>query len=288
VARLGFLGLGAMGAPMATRLIEAHHDVTLWNRTRSKAAGFNGRARVADSPADATRGREAVITMISTPDALSEVFFGEDGVVAGIESGTTLIDMSTVGPDYVVDVSKKLPDGVELVDAPVLGSVSNAMDGTLKVFFGGSEEAFARWRDVLAAMGTPTYLGPTGAGAAMKLVANSTLGGLMSLIGEALALADGFGLDQPRVVSALLDSPIGPALSRKRDKIESDHYAPSFRLSLMLKDMRLVLDAAERRGVELKLGRGAEQWIEQAEQDGLGDYDYSAVVAHVRGRRATG
>jgi len=102
--------------------------------------------------------------------------------------------MSTVGPDHMLEVAGRLPEGVELVDAPVLGGVANAVDGTLQIFVGGSEASFARCRDLLAPMGTPIHLGPTGAGAAMKLVANSTLAGLMSLVGEALALADGFGL----------------------------------------------------------------------------------------------
>jgi 3-hydroxyisobutyrate dehydrogenase-like beta-hydroxyacid dehydrogenase len=122
----------------------------------------------------------------------------------------------------------------------------------------------------------------------MKLVANAALAGLMSLVGEALALADGFGLDQQRVIAALLDSPIGPALSRKLDKIQGDHYVPSFRLSLMRKDLGLVLQAAERRGVDLTLVKDAAGWIEQAEQQGLGGLDYSAVVAQIRGRTARG
>jgi 3-hydroxyisobutyrate dehydrogenase/2-hydroxy-3-oxopropionate reductase len=288
MARLAFLGLGAMGAPMATRLIEAEHDLVVWNRTRSKAEALEGAGRIADSPADAAREVDAAITMLATPEALSEVLFGDDGVVAGIEPGSTLIDMSTVGPDHVMEIIRRLPDGVEVIDAPVLGSVSNAVDGTLQIFVGGSEESFLRWTDVLAAMGTPIHLGPTGAGAAMKLVANSTLAGLMGIVGEALALADGFDLDLGRVIAALLESPIGPALSRKVDKIERDHFAPSFRLSLMLKDMRLMLDAADRRGVELKIAQGAEAWIERAESRGLGGYDYSAVIAQIRGREVTG
>lgn len=288
MAKLGFLGLGAMGAPMVARLIEAGHQVTVWNRTRSRAEAFQDSATIADSPAGAARGVEAVITMLATPDALSEVLFGDRGVTAGIEPGTTLIDMSTVGPDYVLEVAGRLPKGVGLIDAPVLGSVSNAVDGTLQVFVGASEESFTRYRGLLAPMGTPIHLGPIGAGAAMKLVANSTLAGLMSLAGEALALADGLGLDQERVIPALLNSPIGPALSRKLDKIEGDHYTPSFRLSLMRKDLRLVLDAAQRRGVELKVVQDAARWIEQAERHGLGGYDYSAVVAQIRGRKATG
>jgi 3-hydroxyisobutyrate dehydrogenase-like beta-hydroxyacid dehydrogenase len=288
MATLGFLGLGAMGAPMATRLIEAGHQVTVWNRTGSRAAAFQGRAAIADSPAEAARGMQAVITMLATPAALSEVLFGDHGVTVGIEPGITLIDMSTVGPDHVLEVAGRLPEGVEFVDAPVLGGVANAVDGTLQIFVGGSKASFARCRDLLAPLGTPVHLGPTGAGAAMKLVANATLAGLMSLVGEALALADGFGLDPERVIPALLDSPIGPALSRKLDKIEGDHYTPSFKLSLMRKDLGLVLDTAERREVELKLVQGAARWIEQAEQHGLGGYDYSAVVAQIRGRTATG
>lgn len=288
MAKLGFLGLGAMGAPMAARLIGAGHQVTVWNRTRSRAEAFEGRAPIANSPADAARGVDAAITMLATPDALSEVVLGDHGVSSGIEPGTTLIEMSTVGADHLLGLAGRLPEGVGLIDAPVLGSVSNAVDGTLQIFVGGSEESFVRWGDSLAAMGTPIHVGPTGSGAAMKLVANSTLAGLMSLVGEALALADGLGLDQERVIPVLLDSPIGPALSRKLDKIQGDHYAPSFRLSLMLKDMRLVMDAARDRGVELELAEGTLRWIDQAEHQGLGGYDYSAVVAHIRGRTATG
>ncbi len=288
MAKLGFLGLGAMGAPMVARLIEAGHQVTVWNRTRSRAEAFQGRAAIAAAPADAARGVDAVITMLATPAALAAVVFGDHGVTVGIEPGTMLIDMSTVGPDHVLEVAEHLPEGVGFIDAPVLGSVANAVDGTLQIFVGGSEDAFARCRDLLAPMGTPTHLGPIGTGAAMKLVANAALAGLMGLVGEALALADGFGLDQELVVAALLNSPIGPALARKLDKIKSDHYTPSFKLSLMRKDLGLVLDAAERRGVKLKLAQGAAQWIEQAEQQGFGGYDYSAVVARIRGRTATG
>jgi 3-hydroxyisobutyrate dehydrogenase-like beta-hydroxyacid dehydrogenase len=205
-----------------------------------------------------------------------------------MQPGTTLIDMSTVGPDHVLQVAASLPDGVGFVDAPVLGSVANAVDGSLQIFVGASQASFDRCRELLAPMGTPIHLGPTGAGAAMKLVANSTLAGLMSLIGEALALADGFDLDQQRVIPALLDSPIGPALSRKLDKIQSADYVPSFKLSLMRKDLGLVLDAAQRRGVKLTLVQDAARWIEQAEEQGLGGYDYSAVVAQIRGRAVTG
>ena len=287
MAALAFLGLGAMGAPMAARLIGAGHAVTVWNRTRARAEAVEGAARIADSPADAARDVEAVVTMLATPEAVSEVLFGPEGVTAGITEDTAVIEMSTIGPDNVAALRRRVPEGVDVLDVPVLGGVSDAVRGTLKLYFGATQESFGRWRDVLAPLGTPVHIGPPGAGAAMKLVANSTLAGLMSLVGEALALADGFGLEQDRALSALLESPIGPALQRKLDKIESDHYAPSFTISLMRKDVGLVTEAARRRDVELRVVAGATRWIEDAERQGLAGCDYSAIVAHIRRRDAS-
>lgn len=285
--RLAFLGLGAMGAPMAERMIGAGHEVTVWNRTRSRAQALTGAARIAGSPADAAAGVEAAITMLATPQAVEEVLFGADGLAGALGPSSVAIDMSTIGPDHLTAFAARMPEGVELIDVPVLGSVANALDGTLKLYFGGSQEAFARWSEVLEPMGRPVHLGPAGAGQAMKLVANSTLAGLMSLAGEALALADSFALDERLVIEALLDSPIGPALRRKLDKIESGRYTPSFKLELMHKDMGLVMDAASSREVDLRVIGDAARWVAQADASGLGGLDYSAVVAQVRGRLTT-
>jgi 3-hydroxyisobutyrate dehydrogenase-like beta-hydroxyacid dehydrogenase len=287
MARIAWLGLGAMGTPMASRLIEAGHEVTVWNRSPDKTEPFAESAAIAPSPAEAVRGADAAITMVSTPDAVSEVVLGDDGVLAGM-SGGTLIDMSTVGPDYIAELRRRLPDAIDLIDAPVLGSVANAEDGSLKVFFGATDEGFEHWGNVLSPLGKPMHMGPTGAGQAMKLVANSALAGLITLTGETLALADSFGLDEERSIAGLLESPLGPAMERKLDKIESNSYTPSFKLALMLKDMLLVHDAVEQRDLELKLVSGAKQWIAAADEAGFGNLDYSSVVAKVRGREAQG
>ena len=160
MAALAFLGLGAMGAPMAARLIGAGHAVTVWNRTRARAEEVEGSARIADSPADAARDVEAVVTMLATPEAVSEVLFGPDGVTAGITADTTVIEMSTIGPDNVAALRRRVPEGVDVLDVPVLGGVSDAAGGTLKLYFGATPESFARWRDVLAPLGTPVHVGP--------------------------------------------------------------------------------------------------------------------------------
>lgn len=288
MATLAWLGLGAIGAPMATRLIEAGNDLRVWNRSPDKAEPFEGRATIATSPSEAAQGAGAVITMLTNPEAVTEVVLGPDGALSGMPDGGTLIDMSTVGPDFTAELRSKLPDNVTLMDAPVLGSVANAEDGSLKVFIGGTTEIFERWKDTLAPLGKPMHMGPTGAGQAMKLVANSALAGLIALTGETLALADSLGLDDERALAGLLESPLGPAVKRKLDKITTDTYTPSFRLALMLKDMGLVLDASGQREVELKVIPAAAQWVAAANESGLGELDYSAVVAKVRGRDAKG
>jgi 3-hydroxyisobutyrate dehydrogenase-like beta-hydroxyacid dehydrogenase len=289
MSTIAFCGLGRMGAPMAARLLDAGHDVAAWNRTPGRAAALVERgARQADSPADAATGAEVVVTMLADPAAVDDVLFGDHGVVAGIRPGATVVEMSTVGPAAVRDIGSRLPDGVQLLDAPVLGSVPQATDGTLKVFVGGDPAVFDSCRPLLETLGTPVHLGPLGAGAAMKLVANSTLGTLMCGLAEALALADALGLEQAAVLDILAGSPIGATVRSKRQLIESGEYPANFKLALAAKDLGLVTAAADEAGLGLKLAPAARAWLEAADGAGLGDLDYSAVVAHARGREATG
>lgn len=285
--RIAFCGLGQMGAPMAARLLDARHDLTVWNRTPDRAAALVERgADQAVSPAAAAGRAEIVVTMLADPAALEQVVFGPDGVAAGISSGATLVEMSTVGPDAVRELAARLPEGVDVLDAPVLGSVPQAAAGALKVFVGGDAAVFERCRRVLEAMGTPTHLGPLGRGASMKLVANSTLGALMCGLAEAMALADALGLDEAAVLDILVESPIGTTARSKRALIEGGEYRPpNFKLSLAAKDLALVTDAAEAAGVDLRLAPAARTWFERAEAAGLGDRDYSAVIAAARGRQ---
>jgi 3-hydroxyisobutyrate dehydrogenase-like beta-hydroxyacid dehydrogenase len=287
--RLGFCGLGQMGEPMARRLLAAGHELVVWNRTLRKAeplvSAGAGRAEV---PAETATGSEAVLTMLATPEALEEVVFGHRGIAAELAPGATLIEMSTVGPAVVTELRRRLRAGVGLVDAPVLGSVPQATDGTLRIFVGGASEDFARWADVLEAMGEPIHLGPLGTGAAMKIVVNSTLGAIMGAVGEALVLADALGIEERAALDVLAQSPVGATIARKRDSIESGRYQPAFKLALARKDMDLVATTADGAGVELRIAPAARSWIAEATAAGLGALDYSAVIAHIRGRSASG
>jgi 3-hydroxyisobutyrate dehydrogenase len=195
-----------------------------------------------------------------------------------------LLEMSTVGPEAVRATRTWLPTSVEMLDAPVLGSVAEAAEGRLTVFVGATEEAFGRWAPVFEAMGTPRRLGPLGSGASMKLVVNSCLVALQATLGEALALADGLGLDLRAVLDVLVDSQIGVTARSKRSRIESGEYLPNFKLSLARKDADLVVQEARRLGIDLPVAAAAEAWMRAAAEAGLGDLDYSAVIAHIRGR----
>ena len=285
MATVAFCGLGQMGEPMAARILDGPDQLVVWNRTPERATALVERgARLARSPAEAAADADAVVTMVATPEALEAVVFGDDGIAAGMGDGTTLVDMSTVGPAAVRGLAARLAPGADVLDAPVLGSVRQATEGDLKIFVGGDEAVLDRCRAVLERMGRVTHLGPLGAGASMKLVANSVLGTLMTGLAEALALADALGLDQPVVLDLLAESPIGATVRSKRDNIESGSYPPNFKLSLAAKDLGLVDQAAADAGLELRLAPAARSWLEQAEQAGLGDDDYSAVIAAVRGR----
>jgi 3-hydroxyisobutyrate dehydrogenase-like beta-hydroxyacid dehydrogenase len=285
--RIAFCGMGLMGAPMAVRLVEAGHEVTVWNRTPDKARPVADRgASRADTPGQAADEADVVITMLADRDALEEVVRTEDGLASALSAGQTFLEMSTVGVEAVRTLRDWVPEGVEVVDAPVLGSVPQATDGTLKVFVGATPEAFERLRPLLEVFGSPRLMGPFGSGAAMKLVVNATLPALMTALGESLLLADALGLDQSSVLDVLGDSAIGVTVKSKRSRIESGEYPPNFKLDLALKDAGLVNDAAMAAGVQLRLAPAAREWLADASAAGMGDLDYSAVLALIRGKPA--
>ena len=289
MTRLAFCGLGRMGAPMARRLLEAGHKVTVWNRTEEKADPLVAAgAKAAATPAEAATGAEAAITMLAGPDAVEAVVAGDDGLAAGLPDAAVVIEMSTIGPDALRALRERLPQRLDLLDAPVLGSTPQAEEGSLQIFVGGSEDHFARWGRLLEAMGSPRHVGPFGSGAAMKIVVNSTLGTLQSAVGEALALADAFGLDERATLDVLEGSAIGATVRSKRDKIASGSYPASFTLALAEKDLRLVAEAAAAHGAELRVSPAVRTWYREALEAGLGGLDYSAVIGRIRDREARG
>jgi 3-hydroxyisobutyrate dehydrogenase/2-hydroxy-3-oxopropionate reductase len=224
-----------------------------------------------------------VITMVSDPSGLRNVTEGPGGVLSGLGPGSTLIEMSTVGPAAITRLASLLPPGAGLLDAPVLGSIAEAGAGTLRIFVGGPPTSVDHCRPVLSRLGTPVHVGRLGSGAAAKLVANASLFGVLGLLGEALALAEGLGLPRDTAFEVLSTTPLAEQALRRRTTIESGDYSSRFALSLARKDADLVVDAARGAHVDLRLGAAGRTWLVDADDAGLGGLDYTAVLGHIIG-----
>jgi 3-hydroxyisobutyrate dehydrogenase-like beta-hydroxyacid dehydrogenase len=282
MTRVAFLGLGAMGRPMAARLLGAGHDLTVWNRTpgRDEQLVTSG-ARRAATPADAVRDAKVAVTMLADPRALEEVLFGPGGVAETISPDATLIDMSTVGPTAMLSAAARL--SADVLDAPVLGSVPHAEAGTLTILAGGDPRVLDRQSDLLGVLGTIVRAGESGAGATLKLAANAAAISALVGLGEVLSFTDRTGMDPAVVLDGIGAGPLASLVERWRGRITSSVDDVNFTLSLASKDLGLILEEAGRTGIELTLPAAAAARFREAIEAGQGEADFTAVVAQLRG-----
>ncbi|MFB9471850.1 Rid family hydrolase [Nonomuraea salmonea] len=251
---IAFLGQGRMGVPMARRLVDAGHEVTTWRR--------------ADGPVTAAvEGAELVITMLSDPAAVREVL---TAARQGLRPGTTVVEMSTIGPEAVRELRALLPPSVNLVDAPVLGSVGPAADGTLTVLAGGDVSGC---REVLSVFGQVRELGPLGAGAAMKIAVMSALVPAQVLLAETFAYGEAHGVDRDALADVLGATPLGALAERLRTPAAQTRYS----LGHAAKD--LALGAWQ----DATLATAARARLQEAEAAGLGGHDLTAIATHLAG-----
>jgi 3-hydroxyisobutyrate dehydrogenase/2-hydroxy-3-oxopropionate reductase len=276
------VGLGAMGSRIAQRLLSAGHEIIVWNRTPAKLAPLiDLGATAAESPADAARRAEVLITMVADPASLRAVSEGREGIAAGADATLTVIGMSTVGPAGVARLASALPTGTPLLDAPVLGSIGEAEAGSLTIFVGGPGALVEQVEPLLSLLGSVLHVGPLGAGQAAKLVANATLFGTLATLGEAIALAHGLGLSKSVAFELLATTPLADQAERRRDAIERGDYPARFPLALARKDAELIDEAAAAAGVELRLIHAARTWLADSEAAGWGSRDYTALLATI-------
>jgi 3-hydroxyisobutyrate dehydrogenase-like beta-hydroxyacid dehydrogenase len=282
VTTVAVIGLGAMGARFAQRFLDAGHEVIVWNRTPEKGEELVSRgATPAASPAEAARSAEGVVTVVADPTALRAVTEGPDGIAAGADASTTVIEMSTVGPEAIRWLRSALPAEAWLLDAPVQGSLGEAETGSLTVWMGGPDDVVERWIPLLSVLGEAVHVGELGMGASTKLVTNATLVGTMTLLGETLALADALGVPRDVAFRALSSTPLAAQAERRREPLTTGEFPRRFDLSLASKDARLVIQAAKEAGVEPRVLRAAEEWFAEAEKAGLADRDYSEVLKQI-------
>lgn len=284
--RIGFCGLGRMGAAMARHVLEAGHELTVWNRSPGKAADLVAAgATEAASPAEAARDADVVVLMLTGPAVVREVLFDPDGVDSGAPEGSLILDCTTVGPSAAREIAAECADRrLRYVDAPVFGTVGPAREGTLTVVAGGSEADYAQAEPLLHCWGEPSRVrrvGEVGSASALKLVVNSALGVVATGLGEALRLAAEIGVPRDAALSALSAGPYGWTLQQKRHMIEAGDYTDTaFALDLMAKDLDLAVAEA---GRELSVVAAALGDVRAAVRSGAGQQDYAAVVGWLAG-----
>jgi 3-hydroxyisobutyrate dehydrogenase len=286
--RVGFAGLGRMGAPLARNLARAGLLAAVYNRTRPVADEFAREvgAESCATPAELAARANVLVSMVADEHASSELYSGGDGFLRAFGPGTVSIEMSTVGIAHVQRLATLVEQrGGVLLDVPVSGSVALAESGTLTLLVGGDESAVERITPVLRALGsTIVQLGPVGAGAAMKLAVNTVIYGLNEALSEGLVLAERSGIPRARAYEALASSAVAaPFVHYRRAAFERPDKTPvAFRLALARKDLELILSLADDVGVELPQARLNAEVLRAADEAGFAEADVSAVAEYLR------
>jgi len=279
--KIAFIGLGLMGSRMASRLIDAGHELTVYNRSREATLPFAKRgATIEDSPLHAAARAQIVMTMVSNDAAVREVILGKTGALGGMEAGSTLIDLSSVHPETSREIHRAATDrGVRMIDAPVAGSTPAAEQGLLLLMVGGDRLVYDQLKPVLEVLGkTVIYMGESGAGTTMKLVVNSLLGVQLQALGEAIAVGRKAGLSKDAILDVLgQTAAVSPVQKAKMENARKNDYATQFPIKHMHKDLGLVLRLAADHGVPMPATSASHQNF-SIEAGRNVDEDFSAIM----------
>lgn len=279
--KIGFIGLGIMGSRMASNLLDNGYNLKVHNRTKAKADPLlESGAEGADSPAEAAKDVDILITMLSEPGAVSTVALEDNGFFKTMTKNALWIDSSTVNPYYSKEMAEMAKEeGIRFLDAPVAGSKDPAENGQLLFLVGGNKEDVREAKPLFDIMGKKTiHVGENGKGTSLKMVFNLLLGHAMYSFSEAMKLGESLDMDQKMLFDVLLEAPVvAPFVKLKRQKMENSEYSPEFPLRWMQKDLMLASETALEQGIKLKVNDMVKQAYRNAIDNGRGDDDFSAI-----------
>ncbi|WNC15883.1 NAD(P)-dependent oxidoreductase [Brevibacillus brevis] len=282
--KIGWIGLGNMGIPMASNLLAAGYALSVWNRTAEKAAPLTAQgAKTANSLAQLAKESDILFTMVSDDEAVKALYEGPDGILASAGKGTLTVDMSTVSPDTSRYLASRCHEaGIRFLDAPVSGSVGPAKEGTLVIMVGGEKADYEEAKPLLDKLGkVALHLGPNGAGTSAKLAINLLLGITVQGVAETLLFARSLGINTDQMLNIISESAVGTPLIRgKAASILADDFPAAFALKHMAKDLRLASEA----GVSTPLAESASASYRHALENGLGELDLMAILKHLEGK----
>lgn len=279
--KVGFIGLGIMGHPMALNIVKGGYELTVFNRSGKKAKPLaDAGATVAATPQAVAEAADVIILMLAGPEAIDAVLTQPAGLMAGLKKGQTLINMSTVSPQYSKQLAEKLgAKSVVAIDAPVSGSRKPAEQGALVILAGGPKDRIAELEPLLLCMGKKVvYCGSTGQGSSMKMAVNLLLGIMAAGISEAVNLGQKCGLDTATMLETMLAGPMGCALFEfKKPMLIEGNFSAQFPLKHMTKDIRFALQTADEKGAMVPIGHTVFQLYRQSMGQGLAEMDFAAV-----------
>jgi 3-hydroxyisobutyrate dehydrogenase-like beta-hydroxyacid dehydrogenase len=283
MAKVAFVGLGVMGFPMAGHLVKAGHEVTVYNRTASKASEWAGkhRGKTAPTPAEAAKGAEFVMAMVGNDDDLRSVVYGDKGALAGMAKGTILVDHTTASAAVAREIEAKAKEkGVGFVDAPVSGGQAGAENGQLGIMCGGDPATFAKAEPVMKVYAKAlTLIGPAGSGQLTKMVNQICIAGLLQGLSEGMNFAAKSGLDIEKVLSVITAGAAGSWQMSNRAKTMVDgKFNFGFAVDWMRKDLGICLDEAKRNKARLPVTALVDQFYATVQARGGGRWDTSSLI----------
>jgi 3-hydroxyisobutyrate dehydrogenase-like beta-hydroxyacid dehydrogenase len=278
---IGFIGLGMMGGPMAGNLLKNGFRLTVYNRTQEKTEPLRqAGATVASSPLAVGKETETVFLMLTGPEAVEAVLWGNNGLVSSGSRCRRVVNMSTVPPAFNRDLARKLKErGLLFLEAPVSGSRKPAAEGSLVILAGGPEAEVASLEPALLILGKKVvYCGEVGAGTSMKMVINLLLATMIGGLAESLALGEKCGLSTRTVLETVLAGPLGCGLfSMKKEMLETGEYPVQFPFRYMLKDLNFILATAVEVGLDATIGETLGRLYKKGMEQGIADEDFAAV-----------
>jgi len=282
---IGFYGLGLMGSRMAQNILSTDAELTVYNRTISKADPLAKQgAIVADSAEDLAASSDILFTMLSTPEAVRDAALGDEGFLTPMQEDTLWVDCSTVNPSFSREMHKEAEEhGLRFMDAPVAGSTAPAESGELLFLVGGNESDLEQAQPYFDVMGKKTiHAGEVGQGTSLKMVFNLLLGEAMAAFSEGMHLGQSLGLSKEMLMQALVGAPVvAPFITAKQKKIKNNAYDPEFPLKWMHKDLHLAAQSGYESGAALPAGNVIKELFALAEREGRSEQDFSAIYSFI-------
>ena len=286
MTKVGIIGTGMLGEAVGLHLLDSKYEVTVYNRTKDKIENLVKHGAIAvETPKDVAEKSDIVITVVKDASAVSDVAFGNDGIIHGRHDDLVVADMSTINPNSAKDISQKFSDsGVSFLEIPVMGGPNVAIDGKLVMMISGNEKTYEKFSDVFDTIAEKTFfLGESGTAHSIKLAMNLQIAMLALSLSEGITLTRKAGFDPEIFLKILNSTYFKTGMSEKKAyRMIKDNFEPTFTLQNLKKDLDTINEAAESFNVELSMSKMASKVYQNAMDAGFGDIDYTGILAYLK------